>query len=274
MRCQRCPNCSFNQEEPTEECPRCGIVFAKFHARHAVEVGGPPIPPPEQDPVSRTGWIRPVLRMARWFMLIVSAMTLYLILSPAPAPVIAVSPEAHQSAKRKIAQMERYVRAGRARKVDLDQAELNAWLHSNLQLPSAGESEEGQVSQAGLPGSSDPGGDLSSGEIAQLQSTVTDVRVALIGEQVRTYLKFQLYGKEMSFELQGRLSARDGYLHLEPTAGKLGSFPIPAISLSTAASRLFESPENRENFRLPDYISDVAVQGGKLLVQCASRAQR
>jgi hypothetical protein len=207
----------------------------------------------------------------RWFLLIVSAMTLYLILNPAPAPVIAISPEAQKSAERKIAQMERYVRAGRAKDVDLDQAELNAWLQSSLDIPSAAGSENKPVVQAGLLGPAVQGGDLLSTEASQIRSTVTDVKVALIGEQIRTHLRFQLYGKEMSFELQGRLSARDGFLHLEPTAGKLGSFPIPAISLSAATSRLFESPENREKFRLPEYISDVAVQGGKLLVQCTGR---
>lgn len=270
MKCQRCPNCSFNQEEPSEECPRCGIVFAKFHARHAIHLGGPP-PPPDEGPVSRTGWVRPTVRVVRWFVLIVSAMTLYLILSPAPAPVIAIRPEAQKSAERKIAQLERYVRAGRAKDVDLDEAELNAWLLSSLEMPPAAGSETKPVAQAGLPGAAVQGGDLLSAEVGQIQSTVTDVKVALLGEQIRTHLRFQLYGKEMSFELQGRLSARNGFLHLEPTAGKLGSFPIPAISLSAAASRILESPENREKFRLPEYISNVAVQGGKLLVQCAGR---
>jgi len=270
MKCQKCPNCSFQQEEPTEECPRCGIVFAKFHARHSTDFGQPPLPPPGQDPEPATGWVRPILRVARWFVLIVSAMTLYLILNPAPAPVIAISPEAQKSAERKIALMERYVRSGRAREVDLDQAEVNAWLQSNLQLPSSHEDAPAGTAKPVTPSQD---GDLSDEEVAQLQAAVTDVRVALIGEQIRTHLRFQLYGKEMSFELQGRLSARDGYLHLEPTAGKLGSFPIPTISLSAAAARLFDSPQNREKFRLPDYISEVAVQGGKLLVQCAAGAR-
>jgi hypothetical protein len=140
-----------------------------------------------------------------------------------------------------------------------------------LNLPS---SPEGAPDQTKEPVALSQDGDLPDKEVAQLQASVTDVRVALIGEQIRTHLRFQLYGKEMSFELQGRLFARDGYLHLEPTAGKLGCFPIPTISLSAAAARLFDSPQNREKFRLPDYISDVAVQGGKLLVQCAAAARR
>src|SRR5215475_15100475 len=29
----QCPNCRFENQDEATECPRCGIVFAKYHAR-------------------------------------------------------------------------------------------------------------------------------------------------------------------------------------------------------------------------------------------------
>ena len=28
-----CPNCKFQQSDDTTECPRCGVIFAKYHSR-------------------------------------------------------------------------------------------------------------------------------------------------------------------------------------------------------------------------------------------------
>ena|SRR5438093_9972684 len=39
------------------------------------------------------------------------------------------------------------------------------------------------------------------------------------------YVLFDLYGKELSLTLEGRLSVQDGYLRLSPTRLMLGSLP-------------------------------------------------
>ncbi|MEJ2082663.1 MAG: hypothetical protein P8Y94_10965, partial [Acidobacteriota bacterium] len=74
-----------------------------------------------------------------------------------------------------------------------------------------------------------------------------------------------------SFELEGTLGAADGYLRLDPTAGRLGSCPLPTSTLNAAVSRLLESPENREKLRLPDYVNSLAVANGELQVEFAGR---
>jgi hypothetical protein len=71
---------------------------------------------------------------------------------------------------------------------------------------------------------------------------------------------------DLSLELEGQLTVRDGCLRLEPTAGKLGSLPLMQATLEGAAYRLFDSPENKEKFRLPPEIRDVRVERGRLIV--------
>ncbi len=83
---------------------------------------------------------------------------------------------------------------------------------------------------------------------------------------MRVHTLFELYGKSLSLELEGKVTTRDGYLRFEPSSGKLGSLPLPGATLRRAVDRLFESPENREKFRLPPEIEDIRVEERKLIV--------
>jgi hypothetical protein len=152
----------------------------------------------------------------------------------------------------------------------MDEAELNAWLRTNLDLPSSRNSSNEQRrssnQKTGLtdPQLESPGADPT---LEEVQSNVQDVRITLVEDRVRTHLTFLLYGMPVSFQLEGRLRASNGYLRLEPTAGKLGSFPIPGFTLNKAVDRLFASPENREKFRLPPGIEDIRVVDSQLKVR-------
>ena len=63
-----------------------------------------------------------------------------------------------------------------------------------------------------------------------------------------------MYGKEVSLQLEGSLETHDGYIQLRPTSGKIGSLPIPSLTLDRVVHELFDSPQNREKFQLPDGI--------------------
>ena len=266
----KCPACGFAQEDSAEDCPRCGIVFSKYYAR-ATSQADPP-PPPEEEP--KEGWyqsVRPILRAARWLTMAASVMLIFLILRPAPPFLVRITPEAERMAAAKISQFERFVRLGKARKLSLNESELNSWLHNSLELDAPAEAEESSeaatVAAAGIPN----GAALSAAEEEKIQASVTDVRVGLVDDRVKTYVRFQLYGKDMSFELEGRLGTSDGYLQVEPVSGRLGSFPLPASTLNAAVSRLLQSPENRERLRLPEYVNNLAVANGQLQVEYAGR---
>jgi len=46
----------------------------------------------------------------------------------------------------------------------------------------------------------------------------------------------------------------------------LGSLPIPQMALNRAVQGLFESPQNRENFKLPPEIANIQVENSQLAI--------
>ncbi len=138
----------------------------------------------------------------------------------------------------------------------LDEAELNALVRSRL--PAA---EEAPPSI-----SEEKSGSQEEPDLAQVQSNVRDLRLHLHDDNVTAYVLFDLYGKQISLTLEGKLEFHDGCLRIVPTAGKLGSLPLMETTLRGAASRLFDSAENRDKFCLSPSIRDVRVEEGRLIV--------
>ncbi len=267
-----CPKCGFEQDDGTE-CIRCGIIFAKYK---------PPPPPPlklqaenlqadgveataqtetrpeqpvaESDPKPNReapSLFKRVFRIAPWVALVGAIGVFVLIFQQAPPIHIETDPLAAERVARKMAELQMAMEAGRAHTLALNEAELNAWMQQNLALAN---------SQAG--------GNLPPGEanVQDVQSAMKDVRINLFGNQVRAYAVFNVHGRNLSLQLEGRIRAQDGQLRLEPTKGMLGSLPIPQVTLDNVVHRLFDSPDNRETFQLAPTVSNVTVENGELLV--------
>jgi hypothetical protein len=265
-----CPKCGFLQDEG-EECGRCGIVFKRYQAVIRAAKSMPPVKLQEPPKPERGGWLRGAYRIFRWATLISLVITLALILYPSQPPEVAASPEAARRAEAKVREFQSGTHAGRSPKLEMDEAELNGWLSSNLaiQQPAGG---------AGVPHADIHGSAISLAKkalapeanadptVEQVQSAVRDVKIELRQNSLRAYVLFELFGKDLSLELEGQLRVHEGCLRLEPTGGKLGSLPLLAGSLERATRRLFDSPENREKFRLPPQIRDVRVEAGRLVI--------
>ena len=185
----------------------------------------------------------------------------FLILRPDAPPEVQVDEKALANFQSKVARMHQPA-ANQARELRLNEAELNGWLRSSLAIGSA------PPPPASAPVTEDPsptggGQDLT---VEEVQSNLRDVKVKLDGDRIHGYVLFELYGKNLSLTLNGSLELRDGYLRLAPTAMKLGSMPIPRATLERAVQQLLESPENREQFRVPSQIRDIRVENGTLII--------
>jgi len=156
--------------------------------------------------------------------------------------------------------------------MELDEAELNGWLGSNLAIrqPVSAVVSQADVRESAIALAKQAlAPEANAGPtVEQVQSAVQDVRIDLRQNSLRAYVLFELFGKELSLELEGQLTVREGCLRLIPTGGKLGSLPLLAGTLESATRRLFDSPENREKFRLPPQIRDVHVEAGRLVISC------
>jgi hypothetical protein len=246
-----CPKCGFQQEAGRAECLRCGLIFDRYRPRTSQET-----PVPGECGKARPGLLRRVYRVFRWVTLAGAALTLALMLRISTTPPIEVTPNAGWSAETKVEAFQSTRDTGVPATLRLDEAELNALVRSRL--PSEDE-DPPTVPRKQASHEEDPA-------FAQVQSNVRDIRLHLHEDSVTAYVLFDLYGKEISLTLEGKLEFHDGCFRIVPTAGKLGTLPLMETTLRGAACRLFDSPENRDKFCLSPSISDVRVEEGSLVV--------
>lgn len=201
-------------------------------------------------------------------------LVLVLILRKSPAPDVPYDANAAARAEQKFEAAEQAKAAGRRSEVDLDPPELNAYLRQNLDLmgedgrPTNGANPTGDVANA-TPTPVDPTSSIPGAEhttVEEVQSSVKDVKVDMVGDLIKAYVVFVIHGKELSLELNGHLHAEDGYLHFDPVSGKIGSLPLPKSTLDSAVQRLMTSPENREKLRLPSDVADIQIVNGQAVV--------
>ncbi len=190
-------------------------------------------------------------RVLRWVVLALMLLVLVLIAWKSPPPRVQVDPEAPESARRKVEKFQAAVEQGIPYTLELNEPELNSFLASNLALAGSG---------------AVPGETAQEPTVEQVQSTVRDVKITLRGNRVGAYVVFDLYGKDMTLEIEGRLRAENGYLRMDVTSGYLGALPIPQGTLDNAVQRLFDTPENREKFRLPEGVTDVRIENSEVRV--------
>jgi hypothetical protein len=102
--------------------------------------------------------------------------------------------------------------------------------------------------------------------VQEVRSAMKDIRMHLMENQLQAYARFVMYAKEVSLQLDGLLETQDGYIRLRPTSGKIGSLPIPSFALDRVVHELFDSPQNREKFQLPDGVESVRIENSSLII--------
>jgi hypothetical protein len=237
--------------------------------------------------VADAGMFKKIYRVLTWSSFVGLIVVMILVLRTSPAPVLPTDPSAAERAEKKFEAADQAKAAGQPSQVALDRTELNSYLAQNLGLEGASAPGSGPTptmpangNPAGATGASgtqsaggsdsDPAAALSSTEqpsIDQIQSSVKDVKVDMVGDVVKAYVIFDFHGKDLSLELDGHLSADNGYMKFVPISGKLGSLPLPQSTLNEAVDKLMSSPENREKLKLPADINNIQIVDGHAVVQ-------
>lgn len=238
----KCPKCGFEQDN-APECARCGLIFARFR-----EAAPPYETRPGRSPLKRA------FRIIRWGIPALAIIVILLVLKSSSPPEITTSPEAAARAEEKIETFQSSMARGEPDMLEIDQAELNGWLEQNLSWQQD-DVETQLIEESG-----------SDAVFADAQARLRDLKVQLREETLVVYAVVDVYGKDVSLEIEGEILNRDGYLYLNAVGGKLGSLPLSEGMLRRLTDRVFTSPENREKFRLPSGIRDVRIKNGRLLV--------
>src|SRR5260370_8889387 len=104
----------------------------------------------------------------------------------------------------------------------MDETELNSYLASHLALEGDGVTKPAPGGAAqGAPNGASP----TPQEVEQMRSNGRDVKVQLIDDRGKAYVGFDLHGKYMTLQLQGRPGQQNAHPHFDTSTEQPGSVP-------------------------------------------------
>lgn len=109
----------------------------------------------------------------------------------------------------------------------------------------------------------------SRNETAVASDQPPEIRTAQVSfhnDQVIGQFVTNLYGKDVYVTVSGRLGVSGGYVTFDPTAFKIGDMPVPVSLVNSRLQSKLQDPENHEKLKLPDYVSDLRVEQGQLVM--------
>jgi hypothetical protein len=188
------------------------------------------------------------LRVLWWFIggliailgigVVILALILY---NPPPPLVLTGQPQDMQRLQAELREVESKRAKATPAVLQVDEAELNSYIHSHLALN-------------------------STSTASDADNVLRDVKIKLNGDVVTLYVAYSIRGKDMTFVLEGRLHSRDGYAEFDPVSAKIGVLPIPSSRLRSAMEQMRSSARMRENLRLPGDVSEITVKDGRIVV--------
>lgn len=94
-----------------------------------------------------------------------------------------------------------------------------------------------------------------------------NAQVSFASDRVTAQFTSNLYGKDVVVTLSAHLRAEGGYLQIEPTEFKVGELAVPIGLVDSVVRKKLSEPQTREKLKLPDWVADVRVENGQLVVK-------
>ena len=95
--------------------------------------------------------------------------------------------------------------------------------------------------------------------------TIKDQHVSFDGDIVRGQFLTEIAGKDVWITVSGHIGEKDGYATFDPTEFKVGDLNIPVSLVNPSLQK--KLAEQRDRLKLPDFVGDVKVQNGELVMQ-------
>jgi hypothetical protein len=114
----------------------------------------------------------------------------------------------------------------------------------------------------GIAGTSEltPDSNLGGGAPA-----IKDQQVSFEGDVVHGQFLTEIAGKDVWVTVSGHLASKDGYATFEPTEFKVGDLSVPISLVNPALQK--KLAEQRDRLKLPDFVGDLKVENGELVMQ-------
>jgi hypothetical protein len=201
--------------------------------------------------------IKKIYRVVRWLMLAGAVVTIFLGLrSPAPVAGIltpAVAKQNAESFQQKLTELANAQSSGETgTEVRFTAPEVNAAIAQET-LPQP-------VAAVPTP-ASQPAPQAAAGQVP-IKSTLVSFEDDVVKGQFLT----ELYGKDVYITVAGHLGNRDGYVTFEPTEFKVGDLSVPVSMVNPVLQRKLADPENRDKMKLPEFVKNLRVENGELVI--------
>jgi hypothetical protein len=109
----------------------------------------------------------------------------------------------------------------------------------------------------------DPSNTLAPGVLDS--SAIGEPMINMEGDVVRGQFLTEIGGKKVYVTVAGHLGAKNGYATFEPTEFKIGDLNVPVSLVNDTLQK--KMLEQRDRLKLPDFVSDVKVENGELIVK-------
>lgn len=97
------------------------------------------------------------------------------------------------------------------------------------------------------------------------EPSIKDQNISFEGDVVHGQFLTEVAGKDVWITVSGHLGTKDGYATFDPTEFKVGDLNVPVSLVNSALQK--KLAEQRDRMKLPDYIGDVRVQNGELVME-------
>ncbi len=95
--------------------------------------------------------------------------------------------------------------------------------------------------------------------------TIKDQQVSFEGDVVHGQFLTEIAGKDVWVTVSGHLASQNGYATFEPTEFKVGDLSVPVSLVNPALQK--KLAEQKDRLKLPDFVGDMKVQNGELVMQ-------
>ena len=174
---------------------------------------------------------------------------------PQPRAAVAANAQSFQTKVDQLAQSQADGQAGA--EVHLTPDEVNAAI---LQASGAAPASSEATSSANTP---DVNATVAPGPVDL--TNMPEPVVSFDGDQIKGQFVSEVHGKQVYVTIAGHLGSKDGYASFEPTEFKVGDLNIPVSLVNDALQK--KLLEQHDRLKLPDYVSDIHVENGELVVK-------
>ncbi len=176
--------------------------------------------------------------------------------APQAPAAVAANAQSFQNKVDQLAQAQADGQSGT--EVHLTPAEVNAAIAT-----ASGAASTPAASSAASANAPDLNAQIAAGNIDP--QSLGEPIITFDGDQVKGQFLSEVAGKKVYVTIAGRLGSKDGYASFDPTEFKVGDLNVPVSLVNDALQK--KMLEQRDRLKLPDYVSDIHVENGELVIK-------